>query len=157
MADPSVFERSVEIAAPVDEVFEFHLDTRNASQISPRSTRILEVRGTFPVVTGSVIEMKMRQAPSPIAMTWRVLIETVERPARVVDVAQRSPFASWRHEHLFRPLGPERTVMTDRLTYALPAGPLGRLADRLLVRRQLASAFAERQRLTKELLEGRAR
>lgn len=155
MGSPSVLERSVEIEVPVEDLFAFHLDTRNAAQISPRSTRILDVRGEFPVTAGARVEMRMRPFPSPVAQTWRVRIDAVEAPSRIVDVAERSPFASWRHEHLFQSLGPGRSLMTDRLTYALPGGPIGRLADRLLARRQLARAFAERHRLTKELLEGR--
>ena len=47
--------------------------------------------------------------------------------------------------------------MTDRVTYRVHGGPLGRLVDRLVVRRQLTHAFAERQRRTRELLEERAR
>lgn len=157
MARPSVLERSVEIAAPVEEVFAFHLDTRNASLISPASTRILGVEGTFPVETGSIVSMRMRQRPMPLAMTWRIRIEDVTAPDRVVDVAERSPFAAWRHEHLFTALGPGRCRMTDRVTYRLPGGVLGGLVDRLAVRRQLSAAFSERHRLTRELLERRAR
>lgn len=156
MAEPSVVERSIEIAAPVEDVFTFHLDTRNAARISPRSTKVLRVYGSFPVVTGSRVVMVMRQWPSPFPMSWRVRIETVERPARIVDVAERSPFAAWRHEHLFQSLGPGRTLMTDRLVYALPAGPLGRVAARLVVARQLAHAIAGRQRLTRQVLEQQA-
>jgi ligand-binding SRPBCC domain-containing protein len=91
---PAVLERSIEIAAPVQAVFDFH-----------------------------------------------------------VDVAERSPFALWRHEHIVRALGPDRTLLTDRVTYRLRGGRLGALAGRLLVRRRLEAAFAERQRRTRELLE----
>jgi len=157
MANPTVLERSVEIAAPVDEVFAFHLDTRNAALISPPSTRILHVQGTFPVTSGARVVMRMRQSPSPFAMSWTVRIEAADPPSRIVDVAERSPFASWRHEHLFETLGPDRTLMTDRVAYRLPGGPLGRLADRLVARRQLERTFAERHRLTRELLEARTR
>jgi ligand-binding SRPBCC domain-containing protein len=156
MARAQFFERSVEIAAPVEDVFAFHLDTRNAASISPRGTRITDVTGRFPVMPGAIVTMRMRQRPSPVATTWRVRIAAVEPPHRVVDVAERSPFRAWRHEHLFQPLGPGRTLMTDRVTYRLPLGPLGHLAAPV-VRRQLAHAFAERHRLTRDLLEARAR
>ena len=156
MARAQAFERSVEIAAPVPDVFAFHLDTRNAASISPRGTRITDVTGRFPVVPGSLVTMRMRQWPSPFATTWRVRIEAVEPPRRIVDVAERSPFRAWRHEHLFQPLGPGRTLMTDRVTYRLPLGALGRLAAPV-VARQLAHGFAARHRLTRDLLETRAR
>lgn len=155
MARPSVLERSVEIAAPLADVFEFHLDTRNAALISPAGTRVVDVEGTFPVEPGGLVTMRMRQRPVPLTVTWRVRIESVDPERRIVDVAERSPFAVWRHEHLFRELGDDRTLMTDRVTYRLPAGRLGRLVERLVVRRRLEDAFAERHRLTRELLEER--
>ncbi|WP_217915834.1 SRPBCC family protein [Miltoncostaea marina] len=154
MRTPGI-ERSVEIAAPVDEVFAFHLDTRNAARIAPRGQRVVGVDGVFPVTAGGVVVMRMRHPPLPLTITWRVRIEIVEPPHRIVDVAERSPFAAWRHEHIFQPLGPGRTLMTDRVTYRLPGGPVGRVAGRLIVRPLLARAFAGRHRRTREVLEGR--
>jgi ligand-binding SRPBCC domain-containing protein len=148
-------ERTVEIAAPLALVFAFHLDTRNAAAISPRGTRVVSVEGEFPVEPDAVVTIRMRRPPVPATVVWRVRIESVEPGRRIVDVAERSPFALWRHEHLFRELGPDRTLMTDRITYRLPAGRLGRLLDRLLLRRRLADAFAERHRLTRHVLEAR--
>jgi ligand-binding SRPBCC domain-containing protein len=150
-----MLERSVEIAAPLSAVFAFHLDARNAALISPAGTRVVAVEGDVPVEPGGIVTMRMRRRPVPATLAWRVRIESVEPERRIVDVAERSPFALWRHEHLFRELGPGRTLMTDRVTYRLPAGRLGRLAERLLVRRRLEAAFAERHRRTRELLEAR--
>lgn len=155
MAGSRVLERSVEIAAPVGDVFAFHLDPRNAGRISPPGTRI-SVEGDVPIRTGSRLTMRIRQLPSPVAARWRIRVEAVEPPRRIVDVAERSPFAAWRHEHIFTPLGPGRALMTDRIAYRLPAGPLGRLADLLVVRHLLRWAFAVRQRRTRELLEAGA-
>lgn len=157
MAWLSRFESAVEIAAPVEMVYGFHLDTRNARLISPAGTRVGEITGRFPVSAGSVVTMRLRQRPMPVAFTWRLRIEAVERPALVVDVAERSPFAYWRHEHRFEALGPDRTLMTDRVAYRLRLGPLGRLADRLVVARQLARTFSARHALTRDVLEERAR
>lgn len=144
-------ELSTEIAAPVDQVFAFHLDTRNAGLIAPRGTSVA-VTGTFPVVAGAIVTMSIRRRPLPATMRWRVRIEEVERPLRIVDVAERSPFAAWRHEHLFAPSA-SGTTLTDRITYRLPGGALGRLLDRLLVRRLLMADLAARHRRTREVLE----
>lgn len=157
MPTSSFIERSVDIAAPLEDVFAFHMDTRNAALISPSSTRIVSVAGEFPVREGAIVTMRMRQRPMPVGMTWRVRIDDVTEPHRIVDVAERSPFAEWRHEHLFADAGGGRTRMTDRVTYRLPGGPAGRLFDRLVVRGQLRAAFEERHRRTRELLEARAR
>ncbi len=152
---PAVLERSIEIAAPAAAVFAFHLDTRNAALISPAGTRVVGVEGPVPVRAGDLVTLRMRRRPLPLTLTWRVRIEIVEPERRIVDVAERSPFALWRHEHLVRALGPERSLLTDRVTYRLRGGRVGELAVRLIVGRALDRAFAERQRRTRDLLEGR--
>lgn len=150
----AVYERSVDIDAPVGAVFRFHLDTRNAPLISPAAATFLAVEGTFPVTPGAVVTLRVRQPPIPLAQTWRVRIAEVVPDRLVVDVAERSPFARWRHSHIFTPLEGGGTRMTDRVEYALPFGPLGRLVDRLVGRRQLEAMFVERHQRTKALFEG---
>lgn len=157
MAHTDVYERSVEIAAPASALFRFHLDTRNAPLISPAGARFARIEGDFPVTEGALVTLRVRQPPIPVAQTWRVRIAEVRPDELVVDVAERSPFRRWRHSHIFEALGPDRARMTDRVEYALPFGPLGRLVDRLFARRQLDAMFVERQRRTRELFEsGRA-
>lgn len=155
MARASVIERSIEIAAPVEEVFAFHLDTRNAARISPPEAKVLSVEGTFPLEQGAVVTMRMRPGPLAPAQTWRVRVATLERPGLLVDVAESSPFAEWRHEHRFTPLGPSSTLLTDRVTYRPPLGVLGAVGDRVLVRHLLERNFRIRQARTRDILEGR--
>lgn len=143
-----MFERSVDLAAPVADVYRFHLDTRNAPLISPANARFLAIDGDFPVQEGSIVRLRVRQPPSPLPQTWVVRIAELRENALVVDEAVRSPFAFWRHEHRFVDLGDGRTRMTDHIAYRLPLGPLGRIADRLVVRRMLGSMFAERHQRT---------
>ncbi len=47
--------------------------------------------------------------------------------------------------------------MHDRVEYALPFGPLGRLAHGLAVRRQLEEIFAYRQKTIAEIFGGAGR
>lgn len=152
----ATFERSVEIAAPIEAVFDFHLDSRNAAAIAPPEARVVRVEGDFPLRAGATVRMWIRPAPIAPAQEWRVRVAELERPTRLVDVAERSPFAEWRHEHLFRAAGEGRTVMTDRVTYRPPLGPIGRIGDRLLVRRMLARTFRIRHERTRAALEGSA-
>lgn len=150
---PTVIERSIEIDVPVERLYRFHLDTRNAPRVSPPGTEFDSIEGEFPVRDGSEVTVVMRQKPIPLPVTWRILIEAVVPNRAVIDVALESPFASWRHEHRFEPLGPDRTRMTDRVTYLLPFGPMGEIGNRMLVRRMLEKAFHQRQELTKRLME----
>lgn len=156
MSKSSVFERSVEVAAPADEMWRFHLDTRNAPIISPVAATFVAIEGDFPVSVGSVVRLTVKQPPVPFAQRWRVRIADIVENRLVVDVAEKSPFAAWRHEHRFEDLGEGRTRMTDHVEYRLPFGPIGRLVDRLMVRRQLAGMFEERHARTKAHFEGGA-
>jgi ligand-binding SRPBCC domain-containing protein len=53
----------------------------------------------------------------------------------------RGPYALWHHTHLLEPDGPEHTIVRDVVRYAIGFGPLGELAHRLVVRRDLEAIF----------------
>jgi ligand-binding SRPBCC domain-containing protein len=153
MAGPTVYQRSVDIDVPADVLYRFHLDTRNAPLISPPGARFLAIEGDFPLEVGAEVTLRLKQAPIPFAQTWRIRVAELVPGRLVVDEALRSPFAEWRHEHRFDPLGPDRARMTDHVTYRLPAGPLGRLADRLVGRSRIERMFIQRHAATKEYME----
>lgn len=151
---PVTIGRSIEIDCPVERVFRFHLDTRNAPRVSP-GVEFESIDGEFPLRDGGIVTIRMRQAPIPFPMTWRFRVEAVVLNRAVVDVALQSPFAAWRHEHRFEPLGPERCLLTDRITYVPPFGPIGAIGDKLIVNRMLRKTFEQRQILTKRIMERR--
>jgi ligand-binding SRPBCC domain-containing protein len=152
-AAPSAIECSIAIDAPIEQVFAFHLDTRNAARISPPGQRVLSVEGAFPLRLGSEVRLRARQLPLPWAQTWLVRVVELAAPRLIVDEMLRGPFTAWRHEHRFRELAGGRTQLTDHVAYRLPGGPLGRVADALLVRRLLLGSFRSRQGHTRALLE----
>ncbi|MDX6540948.1 MAG: hypothetical protein QOI71_2558 [Gaiellales bacterium] len=106
------------------------------------------MEGTFPLEQGSEVRLRTKQRPLPFAQTWHVRIARLEPPTLIIDQMLSGPFAFWRHEHRFADLPGDRTRLTDHLTYALPAGPLGRVADRLLIRRLIARTFRDRHART---------
>jgi ligand-binding SRPBCC domain-containing protein len=143
---------STEVGAPIGVVFAFHLDPRNAARISPRGTTVLSVEAPDQVREGDEVRLSVRQFPSPFVQRWRVRIERVEEPVAVVDVALAGPFPVWRHEHLFAVAGEGRTLLTDRVTYELPLAALGRIADRLVIRRVLEWTFRARHARMRAIL-----
>jgi ligand-binding SRPBCC domain-containing protein len=54
------------------------------------------------------------------------------------------PFAAWKHEHEFEAVDSKTTRVVDRVTYRPPLGPLGFLADWLLIRWQVHSMLRYR-------------
>lgn len=150
------FERSIEIAAPVADLFAFHLDTRNAARIASKGQEIVSIEGEFPLVEGAEVILRVRQAPLPMTQTWRVRVTEVVDPTLVVDELIKGPFKRFRHEHRFEAIDADRTLLTDHIEWELPGGPAGRLAAPVAAR-ILERSFAERQETTKRLLEADAR
>jgi ligand-binding SRPBCC domain-containing protein len=147
-----LFERSCVVRAPIGAVFAFHLDTRNAARIAPRTMPVVAVRGSFPLSQGDEVELVVRLWPTPIRQTWRVEAERIVEPTLIVDRMLKGPFPSWVHQHRFEDLGDGTTRLTDHVDYHLPLGALASVADGI-VRRMLARTFRLRQEKIQEVLE----
>jgi ligand-binding SRPBCC domain-containing protein len=77
-------------------------------------------------------------------MTARVTAYT--RPRYFADEQVTGPFAAWRHGHYFEPQADGTTLMRDVIAFAAPYGPLGRLADYLVLNRYLTRLITARNR-----------
>lgn len=134
-------------------MFGFFGDARNLEAITPPFLR-------FRVVTPEPIEMRpgalirYRLRLHGVPVDWLTAIQAWEPPRRFVDVQVRGPYAFWHHTHAFAPDGRGGTVMRDRVEYALPLGPLGALAHRAFVRRDLERIFAFRAEVVRRRVEG---
>lgn len=103
------------------------------------------VECSVPAKVGREFRLRVRQFGLPLE--WIGFWEEAEPSARLVDGARKSPFRHWRHHHLFTG-APGGTLMTDRVEYALPFGPLGRLLDVTVMRVVFTAMFAARHRAT---------
>lgn len=91
---------------------------------------------------GAVIDYTIRVGALPF--TWRTVMEAWEPGRQFVDAAHKGPYASWWHEHTFDD-APGGTSMQDRVWFASPLGPLGRVADVLYVEPTLRRIFSYRR------------
>jgi ligand-binding SRPBCC domain-containing protein len=64
----------------------------------------------------------------------------MESPHGFVDRAIASPYALWNHRHCFSAVE-GGTKMLDRVTYALPLGPLGWMVHAALVKHDVEEIF----------------
>ena len=139
-----VLAREQLLPRPPDEVFPFFADARNLEAITPPW---LGFRVTTPepieMAPGTLIEYRLRLHGVPIR--WRTTIAVWDPPHRFVDVQLRGPYRMWHHTHDFEPAPGGGTLMRDTVRYALPLGPFGALAHRLLVSRDLAAIFDFRE------------
>ena len=150
MAHTHSLERTQLIRRPLDEVFHFFSDAGNLEAITPGflNFRILTPR---PIVMqpGTLIDYQIRLLGIPL--NWRTQIETWEPPLHFSDVQLKGPYKLWHHTHEFVAI-PEGTLMTDRVRYQMPAGPLGRVVHALWTKRTLEAIFDYRFQKIEELL-----
>ncbi len=147
-------EREQRLPGPPEQVFPFFADARNLEAITPPLLRFVVVTPEpIAMRVGTLIQYRLRLHGVPVS--WLTSIQAWEPPHRFVDVQVRGPYALWHHTHTFAPDGDGGTVMRDVVRYAIGFGPLGELADRLLVQRDLDAIFAFRRDAVHRLLEDR--
>ncbi len=135
-----VLERSQRLPGAPAAVFSFFSDAFNLERITPPwlGFRVL-TPGPIVMERGTLIEYRLRLHGVPIR--WLTRIAAWEPPVRFVDVQVRGPYRLWHHTHSFEPDGGGSTLMRDTVRYSLPLGPLGEVARRALVARDLARIF----------------
>ena len=152
------------VRVPLERVWAFHDDVTAAlPALSPPAACVKIESADLPVRAGSRIVITAR-GPLGRRLRWVAKIIEHQPPhsdpsgaaAGFVDEQESGPFRSWRHEHEFRWVDNDTTRLTDRVTYTVPFGMLGRLADRLFVRRQVDAMFRYRQEALPRLLAGGA-
>jgi ligand-binding SRPBCC domain-containing protein len=143
-------ERTVQINAPIDRVFHFHDDTRNLLKITPPGIRVtIETQGVPGL--GYEVTLKVRQFLL-FVMRWHVRITAYEPPTLMVDEQVSGPFKTWKQTRLLKTTE-NGTALTDIVEYEVPFGPLGKIANALVIRGQIQEMFTYRQAATKRLLE----
>ena len=145
-----VLERDQVIPRERDEVFAFFADAFNLEAITPPwlGFRVITPR-PIGMAPGTSIEYRLKL--HGLRVDWLTSIEIWEPGRRFVDAQVRGPYRLWRHTHLFED-HPNGTLVRDRVSYAIPLGPLGELARLLFVRRDLDRIFDHRQVAVAEAL-----
>lgn len=148
-----VLERETFVPRPRRVVFAFFGDPGNLARITPRSLGFEIVDAPRRTLRrGDRIRYRIRVLGIPIG--WTTLISDWESNERFVDVQERGPYKSWRHEHVLVD-APGGTLMRDRVEYELPLGVLGRLFGGPWVRRNLRTIFAYRAQQIDDLFSAR--
>ena len=144
MTSLHILEREQRVEIPIADAFAFYGDAHNLERITPPLLRF-EVTTPRPIEmgVGTLIDYRLRLHGVPVR--WRTRIEGWEPPKRFVDAQIKGPYSLWEHTHTFEEDGPGATIIRDRVRYSIPFGPLGELADRLLVRRDLKQIFDYRR------------
>ena len=173
------FETSQWVPYPVELVFAFFSNPANLPHLMPPElkTRIEDVRLTPPppkpfspdptrrflgVSAGVGSEILITFQPLrwvPKRIGWTARITEFVWNSHFSDEQVTGPFASFHHRHGIEPQtrdGSEGTLVSDKIDFAMPFGPLGNFGA-VFLRRQLTSQFAHRQQRLPEIIAAVAR
>lgn len=143
----------LEVDASVEQVWQFHNTIETLFILTPPHTKVSLEGKITPMQEGAIFRLKMRRMGIPMPI-WYAEIVSYRPPCQFVDrqVTGRGPFRQWTHTHQFEPMGANRTRLRDIVEYELPFGILGRLVDRLFIRKDIQRMFAYRHYKTREIL-----
>jgi ligand-binding SRPBCC domain-containing protein len=145
------FKQSQFIPADLNTVWDFFSSPKNLNAITPpeMNFEIVEITGGEKMYAGQMISYKVSPLPF-VRLRWVTEIKHVEPKKHFTDDQKVGPFALWYHQHFFSQVG-NGVVMRDEVTYAVPFGVLGRIANWMLVRKQLGNIFNYRTERIKSI------
>lgn len=136
-------ERRQRLEASREEVFPFFAEAQNLEALTPGWLGFrIATPLPFEMREGAEIEYRIRLVGAPVR--WRTRILEWDPPRGFVDRQERGPYRLWEHTHRFERAG-NGVVITDRVRYALPFGPLGRAVHALAVSKALERIFDYRR------------
>jgi ligand-binding SRPBCC domain-containing protein len=138
------FECITRSPLPVRELYERSrsIDAHKDSMARSRERAVAGVTSGV-ISLGEQVTWRAWHFGVPIVMTSR--ITEMQPPHRFVDEQVKGPFRRFRHVHEFSE-DPAGSVMTDRIEFSAPFGPLGRLAERLFLAAYLRKLIDVRNR-----------
>ncbi|QGG96691.1 SRPBCC family protein [Actinomarinicola tropica] len=147
------FENVTTIAAPIEVVFDLSLDIdAHLASMADSGERAIAGTTSGLIGLGETVTWRARHFGIPFTMTSKVT--EWDRPHRFVDEQIRGPFRSFHHEHRFE-ASESTTVMTDRIRFDAPLGPIGRVVEHLVLGRYLRTLIAARGQYLKGEAERR--
>ncbi len=144
------------IKTSLAELWTFFSNAANLAEITPGDMNFRVISGDLPdkIFPGQIIRYKVSPLLG-IPLTWITEITEVREPYFFVDEQRKGPYKLWHHEHLFEETT-EGVWMTDTVSYQLPFGPIGQLAQPLLVKKRLEHIFDYRQKIIEKRFNRKA-
>ena len=134
-------DRKQELGITLKEAWEFFSNPLNLPIITPPW---LDFNITSGIDGGKMYPgMIVTYTVSPYLgyrMRWVTEITHVREPDYFVDEQRSGPYRFWHHQHKFKET-PGGVLVEDLVHYALPLDPISRIANELIVKKQLRDIF----------------
>jgi ligand-binding SRPBCC domain-containing protein len=134
-----------------EKIWQFFSRPENLQTITPREMnfRIQSDIAGKEMYEGMMIVYKVSPLLG-IDMTWATEITKIREGVCFIDEQRVGPYALWHHEHWFAPAD-GGVLMADLLHYAIPYGPLGLLANALIVDKKVEGIFTHRKAIIEKM------
>lgn len=134
----------------LDEAWAFFSNPSNLKDITPAHMGFVVTSRHHGdrMYAGQIIRYIVRPLLG-IPLKWCTEITHVVDKQYFVDEQRFGPYAFWHHQHRFTEQN-GGVLMEDILHYKVPFGILGKLADRIIVNREVNTIFAYRKKVLTE-------
>jgi ligand-binding SRPBCC domain-containing protein len=136
----------------LEKAWDFFSSPLNLAKITPKSMSFI-VTSDYTEKTKMYEGMLITYKVAPllgIKMNWMTEITTVREHQYFIDEQRFGPFKFWHHEHHFEEID-GGVLMTDKLTYGIPFGVIGQLANEIIVAKQTQEIFDYRVKAVDEM------
>jgi len=140
------FVRRTALPQSAERVFAWHARPGALERLTPPFAPVRVVERSGGIEPGARVVLRL--PVGPLGVTWVAEHRDLEPGRLFRDVQVSGPFARWEHTHRFLPDGPDRSVLEDEVSYALPGGILGDTLGDGQLRQLLAPMFDYRHRVT---------
>ncbi|CAL2102848.1 Cell division inhibitor [Tenacibaculum sp. 190130A14a] len=139
------------LEVPIKEAWDFFSSPENLQEITPshmgfQITSAVESKA----YAGQIITYKVGILPG-IKSNWVTEITQVKEQDFFIDEQRFGPYSMWHHEHWFEELSNGNTLMKDKISYKIPFGFLGHLAQSIFIKKQLKGIFEHRYETLEKL------
>lgn len=138
-------EASQELNISLSLAWDYFSSPNNLSNITPPKMGFdITSKVDRKVYQGQIITYKVSPV-SFVKTNWVTEITAVKDQQYFIDEQRFGPYAMWHHEHFFESLPNGNTLMKDKISYKIPFGFLGSIAQNLFVKKQLLAIFEYRK------------
>lgn len=147
-----LIELETKIAVPPERCFLLSLSI-DLHMASTATTGERAIAGVTHGIIGPNQTVTWRGRHFGLMLEHTSLIDRYDPPNYFRDVMVKGHFRSFEHEHFFELTEHGHTIMRDRLALEAPFGPLGWLAERLILRAYLSRFLGQRDAVIKRVAE----
>lgn len=148
-------ETQQELLIPLEKAWDYFSSPENLAKITPPKMGFdITSKVDKKAYQGQIITYKVSPIPF-IKTNWVTEITQVKELDFFIDEQRFGPYSMWHHEHWFEELANGNTLMKDKISYKIPFGFLGHLAQILFIKKQLKVIFDYRYITLEKMFNGK--